>query len=103
MTERHTCDRTIDGPCDCDKCCRRGGPVEGCSDECDQNCCNVCESCWRKQEISLHEDDDLDFEDDDDFGDDLGIDCHLDRNGYCGKAGSEECEFECPYNKYCKS
>lgn len=25
------------------------------------------------------------------------LDCHMDRNGYCGKAGSEECEFECPY------
>lgn len=26
-------------------------------------------------------------------------DCHMDRSGYCGKAGSEECEFECPYNR----
>jgi hypothetical protein len=25
------------------------------------------------------------------------LDCHMDRNGFCGKAGSEECEFECPY------
>ena len=24
-------------------------------------------------------------------------DCHMDRTGACGKAGSEECEFECPY------
>ena len=23
------------------------------------------------------------------------FDCHRDRHGYCGKAGSEECEFEC--------
>lgn len=25
------------------------------------------------------------------------LDCHMDRHGNCGKAGSEECEFECPY------
>jgi hypothetical protein len=25
------------------------------------------------------------------------FDCHMDRHGNCGKAGSEECEFECPY------
>lgn len=25
------------------------------------------------------------------------FDCHIDRYGNCGKAGSEECEFECPY------
>lgn len=25
------------------------------------------------------------------------FDCHMDRRGSCGKAGSEECEFECPY------
>ena len=29
---------------------------------------------------------------DDDF-----FDCHMGRSGVCGKAGSEECEFECPY------
>ena len=28
---------------------------------------------------------------------DLPFDCHMDRHGYCGKAGSEECDFECPY------
>ena len=38
------------------------------------------------------EDDDLDEEDD-------SFDCHMDRNGACGKAGSEECEFECPYRR----
>lgn len=27
------------------------------------------------------------------------FDCHRDRQGYCGKAGSEECEFECPFNR----
>jgi hypothetical protein len=29
--------------------------------------------------------------------------CHLDRNGYCGKAGSEECDFECPFSRMCRS
>lgn len=27
------------------------------------------------------------------------FDCHMDRSGNCGKAGSEECEFECPYRR----
>ena len=27
------------------------------------------------------------------------FDCARDRQGYCGKAGSEECEFDCPYNR----
>lgn len=30
-------------------------------------------------------------EDEDEF-----FDCHMDRSGQCGMAGSEECEFECP-------
>jgi hypothetical protein len=25
-------------------------------------------------------------------------DCGQDRNGYCSKAGSEECDFECPFS-----
>jgi hypothetical protein len=25
------------------------------------------------------------------------FDCHMDKRGNCGKAGSEECDFECPY------
>jgi len=40
------------------------------------------------------------FEPDDDFDDeetDEYLDCHMDREGLCGKAGSEECEFDCPY------
>ena len=39
--------------------------------------------------------DDGDYFDEDDI---LGFDCHMDHRGACGKAGSEECEFECPYN-----
>jgi len=41
-----------------------------------------------------YEDDEV--EEEDEFE---AFDCHMDRNGYCGKAGSEECEFECPYNR----
>lgn len=40
-------------------------------------------------------DDELEFEDDEE---DWPFDCHMDRNGSCGAAGSEQCEFECPYN-----
>lgn len=28
-----------------------------------------------------------------------GDDCGMDPRGYCGKAGSEECEMECPYGR----
>jgi hypothetical protein len=38
------------------------------------------------------EDEDPDFE-----PDECDFDCHMDRDGSCGKAGSEECDFECPY------
>jgi hypothetical protein len=41
-------------------------------------------------------DEELDDDEEDEFE---AFDCHMDRNGYCGKAGSEECEFECPYNR----
>jgi len=37
------------------------------------------------------EDGDVDFDEDEYF------DCAMNRRGNCGKAGSEECEFECPY------
>lgn len=42
-------------------------------------------------------DDDLDREDDDELED--FFDCHMDRRGHCGAAGSEDCEFECPYRR----
>lgn len=47
----------------------------------------------------LYEYDGPDFDDSgDDFDgeEDFPFDCHMDRNGQCGKAGSEECDFECP-------
>jgi len=40
-----------------------------------------------------------DPEDDTDEDEFESFDCHMDRRGACGKAGSEECEFECPYRR----
>lgn len=38
-----------------------------------------------------------DYEDDDVFDEeDFEFDCHLGPDGQCGKAGSEECDWECP-------
>lgn len=31
-----------------------------------------------------------------DWDDDEFFDCAMTRDGQCGKAGSEECDFECP-------
>lgn len=39
--------------------------------------------------------DDDDYDDDFEDEDDL-FDCHLMADGLCGKAGSEECDWECP-------
>jgi len=36
-----------------------------------------------------------DFDSDEGFYDEF--DCGMGRDGLCGKAGSEECDFECPY------
>lgn len=30
-------------------------------------------------------------------GPEFEFDCGMDRRGNCGKAGSEECDWECPY------
>lgn len=37
------------------------------------------------------------YGDDEDEGSEIEFDCHMDIHGNCGKAGSEECDFECPY------
>jgi hypothetical protein len=37
-------------------------------------------------------------DDEDQFDDGFEFDCHMDRNGMCDLAGSEDCEFECPFN-----
>ena len=31
------------------------------------------------------------------------FDCGLDRHGNCGKVGSEECDFDCPYRNLVKN
>jgi hypothetical protein len=46
------------------------------------------------------EDEDCDDEDDDGFGpgyDEEQFDCGMDKDGACSMAGSEDCDFECPY------
>jgi len=47
------------------------------------------------RDMRIPEPDD-DWEEDDEEDEFESFDCHMDRNGYCGAAGSEECEFECP-------
>jgi hypothetical protein len=43
--------------------------------------------------------DGFDFDDDhDEDDDDLWHDCGLGADGQCSKAGSEECDFECPHS-----
>ncbi len=42
--------------------------------------------------------DDDDYEDDEEFDDDMDrFDCGLDDEGQCSLAGTEDCDFECPY------
>lgn len=54
-----------------------------------------------RDELTDQDFEDYELEPDDDEEDEFEAfgDCHMDRNGYCGKAGSEECEFECPLNR----
>lgn len=42
--------------------------------------------------------DDLDYYDSFD-DDDEEFDCHMGRDGSCGLAGSEECDWECPVQR----
>lgn len=47
-----------------------------------------------------------DYEDDEDVGEEAYYDCGLMPDGQCLKAGSEECDWECPYSHgefYCSS
>jgi hypothetical protein len=43
-----------------------------------------------------------DEDDGDDDGSEFEFDCARDQHGFCGKAGSEECDFECPYRDLLK-
>jgi len=61
----------------------------------------VCPECYAGMHVECigqgcYCDCQFDLEDDFDETEPL-FDCHMDRNGFCGKAGSEECDFECPY------
>lgn len=49
--------------------------------------CTAADQAWDDEEA---EEEDL-FEQ---------FDCAMDWHGACGKAGSEECEFECPFNRH---
>ena len=42
----------------------------------------------------------VEYDDDEDDEFELDFDCHMGRDGLCGAAGSEQCEFECPYNTH---
>jgi hypothetical protein len=59
----------------------------------------VIEREWTQDEIDADMFRDKESED----GSECGEECGRWSNGrlmpYCAKAGSEECEFECPYNK----
>jgi hypothetical protein len=47
----------------------------------------------------FHDPDFDEFEDEFEEEFEFEFDCHMDRNGMCGMAGSEECEFDCPYRE----
>ena len=54
------------------------------------------ERAMRDMRIPEPDDDWEEGEEEDEFE---YFDCHMDKHGACGKAGSEECEFECPYRR----
>jgi hypothetical protein len=47
----------------------------------------------------MSDDDDYNDYDDDEPDDDEEFDCHMGPDGSCGLAGTEECDWECPYNR----
>lgn len=51
--------------------------------------CKDC-GCWPCQCDEL--------DDRDDWWEDAIANCSMGRDGLCGKAGSEECDFECPFS-----
>lgn|SRR5262245_60868020 len=52
----------------------------------------------RREWLEMNYSDDSDDVTDEDALEDLLSDCGMDREGYCSKAGSEECDFECPFS-----
>lgn len=69
----------------------------------DPNWCPICgepiEVCRAMGHSALDDDDDGYPYDEEDFDDEdpFDFDCAMDARGNCGKAGSEECDWECPY------
>ena len=49
------------------------------------------------------EDDGYPYDEEEPFDCDDDFDCGMDSRGNCGKAGSEECEWECPYGRIKKN
>jgi hypothetical protein len=58
----------------------------------DVHCC----ACGRS---GFHRPHDCDCYDDEDDGEEDEFDCHRTGDGGCELAGTEECEFECPYRE----
>lgn len=53
----------------------------------------------RQEESDRYDDFDGQLDDEIDLDEYEAFDCHMDRSGHCGAAGSEDCEFECPYRR----
>lgn len=83
-------DLGIDLPIDCVKCGQR--KLACCGDNTNGFWCSDC--CPHPYDES---DDGYPYDDEDNEDDPFeNFDCHMDRHGNCGKAGSEECDWECP-------
>jgi len=65
----------------CDSCGVAESTVDG-----------LCSSCYNYQH-SFEESDEYELDEYEAF------DRHMGRDGLCGAAGSEDCEFECPYRR----
>lgn len=53
----------------------------------------------RQEESDRYDDFDSQLDDEIELDEHEAFDCHMDRSGHCGAAGSEDCEFECPYRR----
>lgn len=53
----------------------------------------------RQEEADRYDDCDDQIEDEYELDEYEAFDCHMGRSGHCGAAGSEDCEFECPYRR----
>lgn len=62
-----------------------------CGNACSMASCGNCGRCCKCPPGPPEAEDAEDGDDEEEF------DCHMDIHGYCGKAGTEECDFMCPY------